>query len=56
MLSGNSRVGHDCHFSNCWPPTSDDYNFFVQTPFQVFLDMESPLSQDASHIPVEDSG
>ena len=38
------------------PPTSDDYNFFVRTPFQVFLDsMEIPLSQDSIHVPVEDS-
>ena len=33
------------------PPTSDDHNFFVRTPFRVFLDpMESPLSQDSSHV------
>ena len=39
------------------PPTSDDHNFFVQTPFRVFLDsMEIPLSQDSRHIPVDDSG
>ena len=39
------------------PPTSDDHNFFVQTLIQVFLDsMESPLSQDSIHVPVEDSG
>ena len=32
-------------------------NFFVRTPFRVFLDyMESPLSQNSSHMPVEGSG
>ena len=50
-------MGHNCHFSDCWPPTSNGHNFFVRTPFQVFLDsMEIPLSQDSSHAPVEDSG
>ena len=48
------RLGLAIHV---WPPTSDDYNFFVQTPFRVFLDsMESPLSQDYIHMPLEDSG
>ena len=38
-------------------PTSNDHNFLVQTPFRVFLDsMESPLSQNSSHISVEESG
>ena len=37
------------------PPTSDGHYFFVRTPFWVFLDsMEIPLSQDSSHIPMED--
>ena len=37
------------------PLTSDDHNFFVQTPFEVFLDsMESPLSQESRFMPVED--
>ena len=40
-----------------WPPTSDGHNFFVRTLFRVFLDsMEIPLSQDPSHVPMEDSG
>ena len=39
------------------PPTSNDHNFFVQTPFQVFLDsMERKLSQDSSHVLLEDIG
>ena len=39
------------------PPTSDDHNFFVRTPFQVFLDsMERKLSQDYRNVPLEDSG
>ena len=39
------------------PPTSDDHNFFVQTPFWVFLDfMENLLNQDSNNVPVEDSG
>ena len=50
-------MGHNCHFSDCWPPTSDGHNLFVRISFRVFLDsMESPLSQYSSHIPVEDSG
>ena len=35
--------------------TSDEHNFFVRTPFEVFLDsMESPLSQESRFMPVED--
>ena len=50
-------MGHNCHFSNCWPSNSDGHNFFVRTPFRVFLDsMEIPLSQDSSRMPLEDSG
>ena len=46
-----ARVGHNCHFSYCWPPTSDDHNFFVRTPFRVFLDsIEIPLSLEFIHI------
>ena len=38
------------------PPTLDGHNFFVRTPFQVFLDyMEIPLSQDSIHMTLEDS-
>ena len=44
-------MGYNCHFSDCWPPTSDDHNFFVQTPFRVFLDsMEIPWSEDSIHL------
>ena len=33
------------------PPTSDGYNFFVRTPFWMFLDsMEIPLSIESIHI------
>ena len=33
------------------PPTSDDHDFFVRTPFQMFLDyMESHLSIESIHI------
>ena len=33
------------------PPTSDGHNFFVRTPFWMFLDsMESPLSLESIHI------
>ena len=64
-LDGVSRAGWD------WParvgrfgltihlrlPTSEGHNFFVRTSIQVFLDsMEIPLSQDFSHVPVEDIG
>ena len=35
--------------------TSDEHNFFVRTPFKVFLDsMESSLSQESRFMPVED--
>ena len=35
--------------------TSDEHNFFVRTPFEMFLDsMESPLSQKSRFMPVED--
>ena len=35
--------------------TSDEHNFFVRTPFEVFMDsMESPLSQESRFMPVED--
>ena len=38
------------------PPTLKGHNFFVRTPFRVFLDsMEIPLSQDSIHITVENS-
>ena len=33
------------------PPTSDGHNFFVQTPFRIFLDsMESPLNLESINI------
>ena len=39
------------------PPTSEGHNFFIRTPIWVFLDsMESPLSQDYIHIPVDGIG
>ena len=42
-------------FSSFVSLTSDEHNFLVQTPFEVFLDsMESPLSQESRFIPVED--
>ena len=35
--------------------TSDEHNFFVRTPFEVFLDsMESSLSQESRFMLVED--
>ena len=50
-------MGHNCHFSDCWPPTSDGHNFFVRTPFQVFLNsMERPLSLKFIHIYLDDIG
>ena len=43
-------------FDYVWPPTSEGNNAFVRTLFRVFLDsMESPLSQDSIHMPLEDS-
>ena len=47
-------MGHNCHFSDCWPPTLDDHNFLVRTPFRVFLDsIEKTWSQESSNVPVE---
>ena len=50
---------HGCEFSqkfsNFVSLTSDEHNFFVRTPFEVFLDfMESSLSQESRFMPVED--
>ena len=42
-------------FSSFVPLTLDDHNFFVRTPFEVFLDsMERPLSQESRFMHVED--
>ena len=39
------------------PPTSDNYNFFVRTPFWMFFDsMESPLSLESINIYLDDIG
>ena len=39
------------------PPTSDGHNFFIRTPFQMFLDsMESPLSLQSIHIYIDEIG
>ena len=39
---------------SCETPTSDDHNFLVRSPFQVFLDsMESSLSLESDHMPVD---
>ena len=46
--------GYRRHFLFCLPQISDGYNFFVPTPFRLFLDfMESPLSQESIHMHVE---
>ena len=46
---------HVREFSSFVPVTSDDHNFFIQTPFEVFLDsMEIPLCQESRYMPVED--
>ena len=51
------QVGHKGHFLFCLPPTLDDHIFHVPTSFGVFLDsMESPLSPDSLHMPMEGSG
>ena len=48
-----SRLGLASHVR---PPTSDDHNFFVRTPFLVFLDsMKRELSQGSRNCPEEDS-
>ena len=45
VSSANSR------FDYVRSPTSESHNFFVRTPFWVFLDsMESPLSQESIHM------
>ena len=39
------------------PPTSDGHNFFVRTPFRMFLDsMEIPLSLESIHIYLDEIG
>ena len=39
---------------SCEAPTSDDHNFLVRSPFQVFLDsMERSLSIESDHMPVD---
>ena len=56
MFVTSVQVGHRGNFLFCLPPTLDDHIFRVRTPFEVLLDsMESPLSQDSFHVPVEDS-
>ena len=43
--------------SHVRPLTSEGHNFFVRTPFWVFLDsMETPLSQDSIRMPLEGIG
>ena len=43
------------NFSSFVSLTSDEHNFFVRTPFEVFLDsMDSSLSQESRFMPVED--
>ena len=42
-------------FDYVGPPTSEGHNFFVQTPFRVFLySMESQLSHDSIHMHMEE--
>ena len=63
MNSGAKILTHEqwCEFSHPCAKnfqfvhlTSDDHNFFVQTPFEVFLDsMESSLSQESRFMHVE---
>ena len=41
-------------YCSCEAPTSDDHNFLVRSPFQVFLDSkESSLSLESDHIHVD---
>ena len=56
MVVRPSEVGCPVkQFSHVWPPTSEGHNFLVRIPIWVFFDsMENPLSQDCSHVPVED--
>ena len=50
-----AKFSHLCLFSSFVLLTSDDHNFFVRTPFEVFFDsMEIPLSQESRFMPVED--
>ena len=50
-------MGHNCHFSDCWSSNSDGHNFFVRTPFWVFLDsMEKYLSLELINIQIDDIG
>ena len=37
-----------------YPPTSDGQNYFVRSPFLLFLDsMQSPLSHESTHIYID---
>ena len=59
VITSSSEIRFRCSWtlSHVRPPPSRGHNFFVKTSFRVFLDtMEIPLSQDFSHVPVEDSG
>ena len=52
----DSRCLSVLHISCCSyeAPTSDDHNFLVRSPFQVFLDsMEISLSLESDHIPMD---
>ena len=50
-----TRVGRVGKATHVRPTTSEGHNFFVRTPFRVFLDfMESPLSQESIHIKINE--
>ena len=54
LFQGARRLGLAIHV---WPPTSDSHNFFVRTPFWVFLDsMKIPLSLESIHIYLDEIG
>ena len=54
-LAGKGRSGRLA--THVRPPTLEGHNFFVRTPFRVFLDsMESPLSQDFIYMTMEAVG
>ena len=52
-LFSQVRTPRPSKVSSAWfdyvsPPISEGHNYFVRTPFWVFLDfMESPLSEDS---------
>ena len=56
VRSARPKQASSAGFDYVLPSTLEGHNFFVRTPFRVFLNsMERPLSQEAIYMPVEDN-